>query len=78
MTTTRFQGESVWDAIVNDNTLDITEEARFEEFIRTQGASRNSPGEVLEDLFTDWEMFERGDSGSRVSRLPAIAQGGQR
>ena len=60
MTTTQFQGESNWDAIVNDNALDIEEEQRFLDFIHSKSVNEKTALlAVLEDLFEEWEMFER-------------------
>lgn len=53
------QCESAWDAIVDGNALDIEEEERFEQFVRSKGATRYSPAEVIEEMFVDWEIFER-------------------
>lgn len=53
--TTQFPGESNWDAIVNDNSLDIVEEDAFEKFITDRGHSKTEALETLERLLASWE-----------------------
>jgi hypothetical protein len=52
----QFSGESAWDAIVNDNSLDIEQEESFEEFIASHGVSKESPADVLQQLFDQWQQ----------------------
>lgn len=51
---TQFNGENNWDAIVNDNSLDIEEERSFEDFIKDLHYSKDETLEVLEYLFGMW------------------------
>lgn len=57
--TTQFKGESNWDAIVNDNSLDIEEEDDFYQFALSNGASKNSSLAELEDEYRRWEESRR-------------------
>lgn len=37
MASKRFQGETAWDAVINDNGLDIQEEDEFRDWLRANG-----------------------------------------
>ena len=55
--TTQFEGETNWDAIVNDNSLDIVEEQEFVEYIHSKGLSEDSLSLAeLEQLFDEWKV----------------------
>ena len=54
--TTQFEGETDWDAIINDNSLDIVEENDFMIFVYAMGESEESSLETLEFLFSRWEQ----------------------
>jgi hypothetical protein len=60
--TTIFTGESSWEAVVNDNSLDIEEEEAFTNYIAAQGYSRGEikslPLGVLEALYYEWSIKE--------------------
>ena len=55
--TTQFSGESPWDAVVQDNSLDIVEEELFYEFCTTR--TSDDPHKLdlvdLEILYDQWE-----------------------
>lgn len=53
--TTQFKGESNWDAIVNDNSLDIEEEQEFLEWLEGRDRSKESPLEELQAEFDMWD-----------------------
>lgn len=52
---TQFSGESNWDAIINDNSLDIVEEESFLQFVVSHNASQESSLDVLADLYEKWK-----------------------
>lgn len=52
-----FSGEIPWDAVVNNNSLDIVEEQAFESFVGPEHASVLSLHE-LEDLFVKWSASQ--------------------
>lgn len=53
--TTRFSGETAWDAVVNHNSLDIVEEDGFLAFCAARGLGKDSKALELDAAFRDWE-----------------------
>ena len=55
--TTQFSGESNWNSIINDNSLDIVEEESFEQFVIEEGGSKEDSLEKLESLYKEWRFY---------------------
>lgn len=61
--TSQFKGETAWDAIVNDNSLDIEEEDEFRDWLRVHGFDIGdeyhiNPDISLEQLTNGFAMWQ--------------------
>ena len=63
MELTRLPGETPWEAVVHDESMDIEEEEEFRQFCLENGCPEpeNAPFGVLKNLLVDWR-YERGDA----------------
>ena len=67
----RFQGETAWDAIVNDNGLDIEAEEEFRQWLRNNGFNIGqeyhiNPDITLADLTAAYALWAHEREQSRV------------